>query len=85
MKEPKDQPFESNLSAFIKFWSLMGCPDLTVLYRVLFWEDHEHNRQEAGRVVGLSGCEAIRKMIAHLAKIYRKNTNPNPPDQSLEK
>jgi len=73
--------FEEGLSGFICFWRNIGCPDLTVLYRVLFWEDHEHDRQATADAVGLPNRESVRQMIIRLKEVYIQHTQPAPPYQ----
>jgi len=81
MKRHDDRPFEDNLSAFIRFWRALGRPNGDILYCLLIWDDHEQDRQSTADTLGLYGRESIRKLIAHLAKTYCKNTIPTLPNQ----
>ncbi|MBI5777823.1 MAG: hypothetical protein HZA49_00005, partial [Planctomycetes bacterium] len=66
--------FEDNLSGFVRFWRNMGRPNGDILYILLIWDDKEQDRQSTADTVGLSSRESLRKLIARLAKTYRKNT-----------
>ena len=72
-------PFEQNLSSFILYWKWLGCPPEHILYRLLFWEGHQHDRQVTADSLGLSGREAVRKMIERLEAKYLQHKNPKKP------
>ena len=68
-----EQKFEHDLSAFITFWKYLGLPNETIMYRILIWEDHEHDRVATAQAIGLSGREAVRQMIKHLKEKFDKS------------
>ncbi len=76
--------FEARLVEEIRFWCDIGRPGEVVMSRLAVWVKLQQNREFTAFLFDLAGRESIRKLIARLAKNYRKNTNPAPPDPTPE-
>lgn len=68
----RSNPFEDFLDAFITGYEWLDTPDFKVLYRLCKWKEHNRNRAETAKSLGMTR-NGFDKWMERLKQTYERH------------